>query len=398
MRVVGVDQVITGDEGAPNPVVSLAAITAVALLVQPLRRRLTQWANRLVFGRRFTPYEVLSEFSQRVAATDEHLLQTVARSLVEGTPAREATVWVVEGGELHPAAAWPEGSHSADETVGIDEGLAHLPGASRVFPVFHGDEPMGAIGLTVPHGLELSGADERLAGQVAAGMGLALRNLSLTDRLRHRVEELQESRRRIVKVRDETRRRLERDLHDGAQQRLVALRVRLGLAGRIAAQSGDDSLVRVLDDLSAESQAAIDALRDFARGVYPPLLEAEGIVPAVTAQVRRAPLPVVVEGEIDRRDREVEAAVYFTVLEALQNVAKHADASQATVRFEDGPDGLQFVVADDGRGFNGAVDGFGTRNMRDRIDAIGGSLEIESRSGAGTTVTGRVPVARSVSA
>jgi signal transduction histidine kinase len=389
--VVGVDLIISGGDGAANPLVSLAAITVVAITVQPLRRRLTQFANRLVFGRRSTPYEVLSEFSRRVAAADEHLLETVARSLVEGTPASAASVWVEEAGELHPAAVWPEGAVTAGTAVGIEEGLAALPGAGRVFPVFHGDDPMGAIGLTMPPGAELAPPDVRLAEQVAGGMGLALRNLSLTERLRHRVEELQESRRRIVKVRDETRRRLERDLHDGAQQRLVALRVRLGLVGRLVEKQGPEGLGEALAGISDEAQSAIDALRDFARGVYPPLLEAEGLVAALTAQARRAPLPVTVEGSVGRHDREVEAAVYFSVLEALQNVAKHAGAHEARVLLSEDDGSLRFEVVDDGGGFSGGAEGSGVRNMRDRIDAIDGSLSIESALGRGTTVSGRVP-------
>ena len=388
--VVGVDLVVAGADGTPNPVVSLAAITVVAITVQPLRRRLTAFANRLVYGRRATPYEVLSEFSQRVAAADEHLLETVARSLVEGTPATAATVWVEDSGALHPAATWPA-DRARQEPVAVDRGLEGLA-ATRAFPVFHRDDLMGAIGLWLPPGAELTPADVGLAEQVAGGMGLALRNLSLTERLRHRIEELQESRRRIVKVRDETRRRLERDLHDGAQQRLVALRVRLGLLGRLAESEGSEDLAGAIGDLSKEAQDAIDAVRDFARGVYPPLLESEGLGPALGAQARRLPLPVTVEADVARPAREVEAAVYFSVLEALQNVVKHADASRAAVEVDEVDGELRFRVSDDGRGLGAAGRGSGLRTIQDRIEAVGGTLAVESAPGGGTTVSGRVPV------
>ncbi|MDX1692062.1 MAG: sensor histidine kinase, partial [Acidimicrobiia bacterium] len=322
------------------------------------------------------------EFARSVAATDDTVLDEVTRSLVEGTGAEYAALEVRVGDRDATAAAFP-----------AERPASAVDAAS--FPISHEGEQLGRLTLGAARGQTLPDQDRRLAAEVAAGLGLALRNQRLTEALQRRVEELGESRRRLVEVQDDTRRTLERDLHDGAQQQLVALKVKLGLARAIAAKDGAERTVALLEGLSDEADAAVDGLRDFARGVYPPLLEAEGLGAAITAQARRAPVPVRVEADgVGRHDRQVEATVYFCVLEALQNVAKYAGASEVRVVLGRTNGEVRFTVTDDGAGFDpgDARAGSGLSNMADRLSAVSGTLRVDSAPGRGTTVSGAIPV------
>ena len=151
----------------------------------------------------------------------------------------------------------------------------------------------------------------------------------------------------------------------------------------------------MMAELETDMTQALDDLRDLARGIYPPLLADQGLVAAIKSQARKAPLDVTVEAsDVDRYSQDAEAAVYFCVLEALQNVAKYSGATQARVRLHGSPDHLEFEVGDDGLGFDPATArrGAGTTNMHDRLSALGGDLDISSAPGRGTTVVGRVPV------
>jgi signal transduction histidine kinase len=175
----------------------------------------------------------------------------------------------------------------------------------------------------------------------------------------------------------------------------VALQVKLGLARRIN-ETASEPANELLEQLQVDTQQALDDLRDLARGIYPPLLADQGLRAAVEAQVRRSPVPVRIEADaVDRYPPEVEAAVYFSVLEALQNVAKYAQASAATVTLADGTGTLEFAVADDGVGFDSAATTYGTglQGIADRLAALGGSVEVRGAPGQGTRVVGRVPVA-----
>jgi signal transduction histidine kinase len=384
--VVGVGSLVgSGDE--PNAVLSVGATALVAVGFQPVRRRLERVANRLVFGRKATPYEVLSEFSRRVAATSDDLLDDAARSLAEGTRAERVVISVMVDGEAAEAAAWP-----VEPPSGSTEPVS--------FSITDGDTTLGSLDVYLPSGQQLQDDDRRLAEQLSSGMGLALRNQLLTERLEARVEELRESRRRLVAVQDETRRRLERDLHDGAQQQLVALKVKLGLGRAIAAKDDATQTAELLERLSGEADAAVDAMREFARGVYPPLLEAEGLASAIGAQARRAPIPVSVDSDgIGRYPREIESTVYFCVLEALRNTVRHANASEARVNLSQDNGSLEFQVTDDGTGFDqGAGWGVGLTAMADRLDALTGDLSIHTEPGNGTTLTGTIPVPAQVPA
>jgi signal transduction histidine kinase len=233
----------------------------------------------------------------------------------------------------------------------------------------------------------MDGTKEALVRDLAAQAGLVLRNVRL-------IGELRASRQRLVTAQDEERRRLERNIHDGVQQQLVALQVQLKLASTMVERdpSAASELLGTLADASAET---LGDLRDLARGIYPPLLADQGLRAALQAQARKAAVPTTVSvDDVGRYQQEVEAAVYFSVLEALNNVSKYAEATAAEVAIAQHDGSLRFRVTDDGRGFDPATTsrGTGLQGITDRLDAIGGEVRIESAPGAGTTVTGSVPV------
>ena len=392
--VVGLGAAFGGGDEA-NPVLAILATAFIAVAFQPLRARLQRVANRIVFGRRATPYEVLSEFSRQVAAADVSLVDSVARSLAEGTAAQSAEVWVLREGKLQRLSAWPESTEISVATVG-DTKEVSISGADLVAPIIEGEELLGAIALTTAPGQELSEQDRELTEELTSGVGLALRNSALTASLQRSVGELRESRRRVVALQDETRRSLERDLHDGAQQRLVALKVKLGLAGQVAKRDGAEKTREFLRGLSEQADEAIAELRSFARGIYPPLLEAEGLVAALKSEASRSVLTVdIAANDVGRYPKALESTVYFCVLEALQNVALHSGAAAAQVSLVEREGSLVFEVRDAGSGYDSPATkpGRGITNMVDRLDAAEGTLTIETRPGEGTTVRGIIPLA-----
>jgi signal transduction histidine kinase len=261
-----------------------------------------------------------------------------------------------------------------------------------VVPVRHGDDLLGAISLSKPPEEALTSTEDSLLRHLASQASLVMRNAQLTAELRATIEELLASRRRLVEAQDAERRRIERNLHDGAQQQLIALAIQLGL---LAESADDPDLVRqAIPDLKAQLSTALDDLRALARGIYPPLLAEQGLVMALRAQAARSPVPVVLEAdEVGRYPQDAESTVYFCTLEALQNVAKHAKASAVTVRLSGSGEVLEFSVSDDGVGFPAAAThhGSGLQGMSDRLAAHGGTLTVRSRPGQGTTITGRLP-------
>ncbi len=217
------------------------------------------------------------------------------------------------------------------------------------------------------------------------------------DELRRKNDELRASRARIVAAADAERRRIERDLHDGAQQQLTCLSVRLLMAAKLAGP--DPDLASLLEQLGAEVRDAARELRSLAHGIYPPLLRANGLADALFAAASRCPLPTRVQaGSLGRYPADVEAAVYFCCLEAMQNACKHA-GERATIRLRvrEEPGTLTFEVTDDGAGFDAAGRslGAGFLNMADRLAVFGGRLRVDSAPGQGTRITGMVPVAAS---
>jgi signal transduction histidine kinase len=213
--------------------------------------------------------------------------------------------------------------------------------------------------------------------------------------LRRTNDELRASRARVVASGDAQRRRIERDLHDGAQQHLVALAVKLRLATDALAEGDTEDTATLLEEIRTDLTGTIGELRSLAHGIYPPLLASGGLAEALPAAAARSVLPASVGAcPPGRYPQEIETAVYFCCLEALQNAAKHAGPG-ASVRIDAAEDGgwLTFSVVDDGRGFaDGGRAGQGLTNMTDRVGAVGGTVEITSTPGAGTRVSGRLPL------
>jgi signal transduction histidine kinase len=398
---VGIGELV-GSGGKPNLGLSILATAIVAVGFQPARERMQRLANRLVYGRRATPYEVLSQFSSRVAESyaGEEVLARMAGVLQQGTGAEAATVWLKRGGELRPAATHPDDLVGYEPRAMADGVLPELPGASRVVAVMHQGEVLGALSVVKRRGEVLSPLEEKLLSDLAQQAGLVLKNVGLTAQLQARLEELRLSRQRLVSAQDEARRRLERNLHDGAQQHLVALKVKLGLAEMLLARDAEKAKA-TLRQLKSDADEALETLRDLARGIYPPLLADKGLVAALESQARKATVPVTVEAEgVGRYPQEVEATVYFCCLEALQNVQKYAQASRVSIRLGEDQGTLGFEVSDDGQGFDPATvrRGAGLTNMQDRLDALGGSVALASQPGRGTTISGAVPVGSPIEA
>jgi signal transduction histidine kinase len=322
----------------------------------------------------------------------EDVLPRTARILGEATGAVRADVWLRVGAELHAMGSWPSVPDS--ERIPLaDAEVPDVPGASRVAAVRHQGEVLGALSVQKSPSEPITPAEDKLLADVAGQAGLVLRNVRL-------IEDLRASRQRLVTAQDEERRKLERNIHDGAQQQLVALAVKTRLADSLIGRN-EAKAHEVLAQVQTEAQEALENLRELARGIYPPLLADQGLAVALQAQVRRVPLPVMVEAEgISRYGEDAEAAVYFSVLEGLQNVAKYAGASHAVVRISHADRALSFEVADDGQGFDSGRTSYGTglQGIADRLAALGGTLEVRSAPGAGTVLLGTVPVNATVTA
>ena len=336
-------------------------------------------------------------------------------------------LWLCENGSLSLAASEPRQQRSpipitqAEETIAANaqvssaawakvwlpallDGRAHRE--LRVAPVSHAGQLYGLIvAERSRHGERLAGEGDPTLEEVAREVGVALNKARLDaalqeslQQLRIKADELQASRTRLVAAADEERRRIERNLHDGAQQHLVALAVKVRLLDQLAEK--DPARARsLMDQLQEDVKSALEELRVLAHGIYPPLLSSNGLGQALSAAGRRASLPVVVEADgIDRHPPEVEAAVYFCCVEGLQNAGKHAGAAaSARIRLWEETSALHFEVTDDGSGFesNGQSAGAGLTNMRDRLGAVGGSITVESTPGRGTKISGAVPTSTS---
>jgi signal transduction histidine kinase len=285
------------------------------------------------------------------------------------------------------------------------------PGLVVAFPRLRGEDWLDPYGATVAIGparaMTLVGPideptalllhdpvldeDPDVLGAVSAAARLPLEIARLRVEVRGQLEDVRASRARIVAAQDAERRRVERDIHDGAQQRLVALSLTLQVARRRHAGGGVVDLGELLDATSAELGSAVEELRELARGVYPAVLREDGLGEALRALARRTPLPVDVVAEIPRLDGGIEAAGYFLASEAVTNAVRHATASRLVITAEMLGDVLSVRVADDGIGGAAASEGSGLAGLADRLAALGGSIRIESVPGAGTTVTGELP-------
>jgi signal transduction histidine kinase len=275
-----------------------------------------------------------------------------------------------------------------DEDGGAADPHESAPGQAVTF-VGSDERPLGAL----RHDAALLDQPELLEAVVRV-LRLALENERLEAELRDQLQAVTESRARIVTAAEEERRRLERDLHDGAQQRLIGLTLALQEAREAAGpDAGSADLRRHLDAAATETAEAIHELRELARGIHPAILEDEGLGPAVTALARRAGLPVDVRLDLDGRlPRQAESTAYFTVAEALTNTQRHAGATRATVRLSHADGTLELEVTDDGQGGAEPARGSGLRGLADRVTALDGSFDVRSEPGRGTTVRASFPV------
>jgi signal transduction histidine kinase len=391
--VVGVGT-LAGNRRSPLLAALAAAVVAVAF--QPARQWAGRLANRVVYGRRATPYQVLSNFARRIggAYADEDVLPQMAQIVAAGTGAERVVVWLRVDDELRPEVsdgrlrpeAWPAGGPGMAPLPVDGQAMPPLPDADMSVPVVHQGQLLGAISVKMPKDEPLRPAGEQLVADVASQAGLVLSNVGL-------IEDLRASRQRLVAAQDETRRRLERNIHDGAQQDLVALAIKLRLAETTV---NEEPARLMLGELQADAAGALENLRALARGIYPPLLADLGLAAALNAQASKSPVPVAVDADgIGRFGQDTEAAVYFCCLEALQNIAKYAHASQARICLQAQNGTLRFTVSDDGTGYDARHTplGSGQRNMADRLAALGGQLEVRSAPGRGTTITAQLPSA-----
>jgi signal transduction histidine kinase len=424
--VLGLGRVPT-DRESTILLLSMAAAAVAALLYSPARARLATFSNRLVYGEQHAPDEAMRTFGSRLSRAiplDELLLQ-LAESLRKSLGLEQAEVWTGSGGVLERTISVPARGRARLTLSGKEQPVVARAGVSgpawlsiwlpqllegredaivRAVPAAHSGELLGLLVVQrSPEADQFTADDESMLAELARQVGLALHNVELDsalqeslEELKLQAEELRASRARVVAAGDAERRRIERDLHDGAQQHLVALAVTVRLARQLADRDPDQAK-NVLDQLGSDLQETVQEVRNLAHGIFPPLLMDQGLPAALEAAAARAALPTTVDAAgIGRRSQELEAAVYFCCLEALQNAGKHAgDGAHATIRLREAEGKLLFEVADDGPGFDlasRAAKGHGFVNMSDRIGAIGGTLTVDSASGEGTRISGSVPL------
>jgi signal transduction histidine kinase len=415
--------VYRSNAAAPLQLVAvLEAVALVALLVAALARvRLSRRQAARLTAVDF----VRATFAAPLADGEplEDLLPQVVGALAHAFALDRAEVWQVAGARLVLTTAEPSrhavipevppGEHlpSATPVAGAAWARARVPElltegravTLRIAPMIQGDRLLGLIVAgRSRRGWRLSAEADMTLEELARELGEAIHKATLDaalkeslSRLRQQTDDLSASRVRIVLAADAERRRIERNLHDGAQQYLVALGVKVRLLQRML-ERDPQGAQELSEELVDDVERSIDALRNLARGIYPMLLSRGGLGPALAEASRRAGIPVKPEiGGIRRHSAEVEAAVYFCCVEALQNVARHAGPQAvATIRVWEGEGSLRFEVADDGAGF-AALDsqrGAGLTNMNDRLGALGGRVEVESSPGQGTRVCGQVPI------
>ena len=421
--VVGLGRVPDDDERS-LVLLAMAGAAAAALAFEPARRALTSGVRQRLSGSHDDRDAVLKVFGQRIRRDiplAEVLLQS-AEALRRSMDLDGSEIWTGREGRLERTASVPE---RPGRVLALDAETCHVAARAgvvgpawlrvwmpelagdrsevhqRAVPLGFGGELLGLVLVERNGDRDFSGQEEEVLAELGRQMGLALHNTQLDlalqdtlDEVRRQAAEIQASRRRLVQAADGERRRIERDLHDGAQQHLVALSVNLRLA-RDMVGDAPEAAVEMLDELHVMVKDTVQELRDLAHGIYPPLLMDSGLPHALRAAASRNPLEVSVEADITERfSPDVEAAVYFCCLEALQNAAKHAPGAEVVIRLWTDAGGLLFEVADNGPGFDVEAKGrgHGFVNMADRLGAIGGTVQWDSVPGQGTRVSGALPV------
>ena len=376
------------DDGGPGLLLPIVATAVVALLFEPIRSRMQRWANRLVYGDRASPHDVLSQVTARLSdGPGSAGVDGLARLLAEGTGADRAVVWMRSGEMLQAEGTW-----SADE---LESGVPLMTEAlvvdefTEAVSVRHEDEELGALSISKPHNDPVTPADRELLADVAAGAALVLRNMRLNNELEVRANDVRESRRRLIAAQDAERHRLERDLHDGAQQQVVALKVKLGIAGTLAQREGADEIASRVLALAGETQDAVDSLRAVAHGIYPPLLESEGLEPALRAMERSSSIPIAINASgLGRYDRSVEETAFFFVVETLER-ARMSGASSARIVVAGGAGDLVAEIE-----FQSSWTDIDLGAVADRINAAGGTLTVEDQPERGRRIVSLLPISR----
>lgn len=375
---------LIGEHAERDPVLTVFAIAVAALLLEPVRSRLQRIANIAVYGRRANPYEILSDFARSVgrAESADDLVPRMAHLLRDGTGAASVQLWVKVGQRLHLAASDPSTDEGQLSAVDTKELASRAGGTATVVPVFHEAEVLGAFVVLKPRGERLNTIESRLLEDLASQAGLVFSRFRL-------LQELRESRSRIVAAQDLERRRLERDLHDGAQQRFASALLALGMARE--SKNGTTDPASLIEEASVQVQAGLSELRDLARGLHPPLLTESGLRAAVRALADRSPIATSVHATDQRYPETVEVTAYFVIAEALANAAKHSHASNVDVKIEERAGRLRIEVRDDGVGGVELGRGSGLVGLQDRTSAIGGTLAVDSGPGGGTLVRAELP-------
>lgn len=410
-------------DARPVLTASLVATCVAIVLAVPLRHRLVAAVRTSSRSRRRSTAEAVTAFGARMSRAipmDELLLQ-LAESLRATLPGTRAEIWTGTDGDLARTVsvpALPAARLHLDEHERVVIGQSRIGARAwgqvwlpmlldpageadvRLVPVAHLGELLGLVVVRRPDDAPVfSSSDEQALVELARQLGLALHNVRLDSALQASLRELAErnaqlqaSRLRIVNAADTSRREIERNLHDGAQQHLVALAVRLGIAQEVA----EPEVSAMLADLRVEVQSTIRELRELAHGIYPPLLRDQGLGEALRAASLRTPQPCTVDIDLPGRyPVAIETAAYFCLLEAMQNAAKYAGPTARLALRAVGGDGVLTVeLADDGTGFDPVLvpRGSGMLNMQDRIGALDGTLEVTSAPNRGTTVRAVIPV------
>jgi signal transduction histidine kinase len=426
---------------------ALASAATAAALSVALRVPARRAVRRAVRGARFRPGDILATFGEQTSRDVplDTTLDQLADALRRSLGLRRVEIWTGAGGRLTAAVVFPEApppgppgspglgpptgpgparqggslTLTAADLVALARARVAGPGWLALWvPGLVGGRPdaqlrvvparaSGALlGLLVversAEDPRFNEAEDRLLAELGTRLGTVLHNRQLDANLREALvdlrrvnDELRVSRARLVAAADAERRRIERDLHDGAQQQLVSLAIGLRLVRDLVTED-TAAAEELVDEMAEQVQAAIGEVRSLARGIYPPLLRSAGLTEALRAAATRAPVGVRLRTDgVGRHGADVESAVYFCCLEALQNAAKHAPGSEVEIVLAERESTLVFSVTDDGPGFDPTViaAGAGQTNMRDRIGAIGGSITVESAPGAGVRIQASVPSA-----
>ena len=368
--VVGIGT-LAGSAGKPNLALSIVATAIVAVAFQPARERVQRIANRLVYGKRATPYEVMADFSERMsgALSADEVLPRMAEAAARSIGAKAGRIRLVLPNGLERVVSWPVGA----ETDHFD----------RVFPVSYRGDPMGEIAVVKAMGEPITPAEDKLLTDLAAQAGVVMHNLRLTVELQRRLAEissqaaqLRTSRQRIVAAQDEERRRLEEMIRRGSEEQLIRIREALKSA-ELGLASDPGAAVIALEGLTAQATAVLEELRELARGVYPPVLEQEGLAAALQAHLgRMSPSVAIDSNAIHRYPSEIEAAIYFCCVEAIQGVT-----GPAAVRLGERDGDVAFSISG-----CGPLDGR-LQRMEDRVEALGGSVQFD-----GSTLGGSIPL------